>query len=273
MDHDVEKYYTTCMKLVNKAAEVIETAFYKTKQVESKSCDMDLVTETDKEVEKLLIDGLHLAFPDHKFIGEESTAGGEKCILTDAPTWIIDPVDGTMNFVHSLPLIAISIGLLINKKPIIGIICNPILKQTYTAKDGQGAFLNGTKIKVSGETVLAKALIATESGTNDDPAKIEVVLKNLGALLGKCHGTRVMGSAACAMAFVASGAVDSFCHLGLHCWDLAAGQLIIEEAGGFLCDYGGGEFDLMSRRVVCASSEKLAKDIASRLTQYEMERD
>jgi fructose-1,6-bisphosphatase/inositol monophosphatase family enzyme len=80
-----------------------------------------------------------------------------KCVLTDAPTWIIDPVDGTMNFVHSLPLIAISIGLLIDKKPVIGIICNPILKQTYTAKVGQGAFLNGNKINVSGET--GKAII------------------------------------------------------------------------------------------------------------------
>jgi len=75
------------------------------------------------------------------------------------------------------------------------------------------------------------------------------------------------------MGFVGCGAVDAFCHLGLHCWDLAAGQLIVEEAGGFLCDYGGGPFDLMSRRVVCAGSEKLAKDIAAKLVQYEMERD
>lgn len=87
-----------------------------------------------------------------RFIGEESVSGGAKCVLGDEPTWIIDPVDGTMNFVHSFPLIAISIGLLIEKKPVIGVICNPILKLTYTARAGQGAYLNGEKIRVSGQT-------------------------------------------------------------------------------------------------------------------------
>ena len=88
---------------------------------------------------------------DFRFIGEESTAAGAKCILTDDPTWIIDPVDGTMNFVHGLPLTAISIALLINKQAVIGIIYNPVLEQLYTAKIGQGAFLNGKQIRVSGQ--------------------------------------------------------------------------------------------------------------------------
>jgi len=89
---------------------------------------------------------------NYRFIGEESTASGVKCVLTDEPTWIIDPVDGTMNFVHGLPLVAISIGLLINKQPVLGIVYNPILDQMFTAKIGQGAFFNGNPMRVSGQT-------------------------------------------------------------------------------------------------------------------------
>ncbi|CAL8102200.1 unnamed protein product [Orchesella dallaii] len=273
MAHDLDLYYTTCLALVEQASEVIVKAFSKAKKVETKSSDIDLVTETDKEVEDLLINGLKKAFPSHKFIGEESVSGGEKCVLGDDPTWIIDPVDGTMNFVHTFPLIAISIGLLIEKKPVIGVICNPVLGQSYTARLGQGAFLNGKPIKVSGQTELSKALLCTEFGTSTDIEKREVVLKNLTTFLARCHGVRGIGTCCCAMTMVASGAVDAFCHLGMHCWDMAAGQLIIEEAGGFLCDYGGGPFDLMSRRIVCAGSEKLAKEIAGLLEQFELERD
>jgi len=272
-DDQIETYFSTCMQLVNQASQVIEGAFYEKKKVESKSCNLDLVTETDQEVEKLLINGLRKAFPDHRFIGEESTAGGEKCVLTDAPTWIIDPVDGTTNFVHSLPLIAISIGLLVEKKAVLGIIHNPILKQTYSAKAGAGAFFNGNPIKVSGETEMAKSLICTESGSSDDPVKLNVILQNLQSLLGKCHGTRSLGSAAITMATVAMGGVDAYYEFGLHAWDMAAGELIVREAGGTVVDTTGGPFDLMSRRVVCAGSEKLAKDIAAKLVQYEMERD
>lgn len=147
-----------------------------------------MVTETDQAVEKLLIDNLSKHFPDHKFIGEESVAGGSPCLLTDAPTWIIDPVDGTMNFVHSFPHSCISLALFINQKPEIGIIYNPVLSQLFTAQKGKGAFLNGEPIKVSGKTSLGESLIMMEFGTSRDPKKTEIMLENQQILMSQVQG-------------------------------------------------------------------------------------
>lgn len=136
----------------------------------------------------MLIAGLSKHFPDHKFIGEESVSAGVQCDLTDAPTWIIDPIDGTMNFVHSFPHSCISIALFINKLPEIGIIYNPVLDQLFTAKKGQGAFLNGERIHVSGKTALSDALIMLEFGTTRDPKKAKVMLENQETLMPQIHG-------------------------------------------------------------------------------------
>lgn len=124
----------------------------------------------------------------YSFIGEEETSEGKKADLTDLPTWIIDPVDGTMNFVHSFPHSCISIALLVNKTPQIGIIYNPILNQKFTAIKGEGAFLNGRKIQVSGQTALEKALITTEFGTSRDIEKMEVTMENIRKIAGAAHG-------------------------------------------------------------------------------------
>lgn len=147
-----------------------------------------MVTETDRAVEKLLIDSLSKHFPDHKFIGEESVSAGVQCILTEAPTWIIDPIDGTMNFVHSFPHSCISIALFINRKPEIGIIYNPVLNQLFTACKGKGAYLNGNQIKVSNKISLAEALIMIEFGTSRDLEKSKVVLENQQILMGQVQG-------------------------------------------------------------------------------------
>ncbi|KAK8730716.1 hypothetical protein OTU49_007883 [Cherax quadricarinatus] len=238
-----------------------------------KSSAVDLVTETDKAVEKLLITGLSSAFPDHKFIGEESVAGGEKCVLTDEPTWIIDPVDGTMNFVHSFPYTCISVALWVNKDAEVGIVYNPILEHMFTALKGQGAYLNDEKISASGETDLSKALVFSEMGTSHDPEKVDTVITNITTLLTKVHGFRSVGSSALTIVSVAAGWADAFFHSGLCCWDSAAGYLILREAGGYICDTKGGPFDLMRRRVLCASTQELAEKIAKLLKQYQPERD
>lgn len=155
---------------------------------EVKSSNIDLVTETDKAVEELLINNLHEKFPSHKFIGEESVAAGEKCQLTSDPTWIIDPIDGTMNFVHGFPHCCISIALFVNESPMIGIIYNPNVEQLFTARKGQGAFLNGKRIQVSHETELSRALLMVEMGTSRDAEKYEVVFENQKTLIPAVHG-------------------------------------------------------------------------------------
>lgn len=153
-----------------------------------KSSDIDLVTETDREVERLLIDGLSVKYPEHRFIGEEECSEGKKAELTNAPTWIIDPVDGTLNFVHSFPHSCISVALLVNKTAEIGIIFNPLLKQLFTARRGQGAFYNGERIQVSGQTELAKSLVVAELGTTRDAAKLETTLSNFKKIAENTHG-------------------------------------------------------------------------------------
>ncbi|XP_042220416.1 inositol monophosphatase 1-like isoform X2 [Homarus americanus] len=264
---------SVALKLVKEAGELVRDAIKKKKNVETKSSVVDLVTESDKAVEKLLITGLSGVFPDHKFIGEESVAAGEKCVLTDEPTWIIDPIDGTMNFVHSFPYTCISVALWVNKDAEVGIVYNPVLEQMFTAVKGQGAFLNDEKISASGQTDLGQALVFSEMGTSRDPEKVDTVLTNLTTLITKVHGIRGVGSAALSMMYVAAGWGDAFYHCGLCCWDMAAGYLIIKEAGGYLCDTQGGPFDLMRRRVLCASTQELAEKIAKLLKQYQPERD
>lgn len=123
-----------------------------------------------------------------RFIGEEQTSEGVKAELTDAPTWIIDPVDGTMNFVHSFPHSCVSIALLINKTAEMAIIYNPMLGQKFTARRGAGAFYNGKRIRVTGETDLQKALVTTEFGTSRDAEKLSVVMANLNKVVQAAHG-------------------------------------------------------------------------------------
>lgn len=123
-----------------------------------------------------------------RFIAEESHSSGKRSELTDSPTWIIDPVDGTMNFVHSFPHACVSIALLVNKTTEIGIIYNPVLKQLFTARRGQGAFYNGNKISVSGQTDLRKALFCAECTVLNDDDKLKVTLENMEKIFKNCHG-------------------------------------------------------------------------------------
>ncbi|XP_015607059.1 inositol monophosphatase 1 [Cephus cinctus] len=269
----LDAYYEVVLSLVQEAGAVIRDKINRPKDIMTKSCDIDLVTESDQQVEKLLIDGLSSKFADHKFIGEESSSPGEKIELTDAPTWIIDPIDGTMNFVHGLPHTCVSIGLLIDKVPEIGIVYNPILEQLFTARRGQGAFLNNSPIHVSNQKELSKALIMLEMGTSKDPEKMKIVMENLHVLTPQVHGLRALGSAALDMCMVALGGADGHFEFGIHAWDIAAGDLIVREAGGICIDPAGGPLDLMSRRVLCAATTELAQELAKSLIQYYPERD
>ncbi|XP_042859944.1 inositol monophosphatase 1-like isoform X2 [Penaeus japonicus] len=270
---DAQKCFDVALDLVKQAGKVVREAIKKKKNIETKSSAVDLVTESDKAVEKMLISGLSEAFPDHKFIGEESVSAGEKCVLTDEPTWIIDPIDGTMNFVHSFPYTCISVGLWVKKEALVGVVYNPVLEQMFTAIKGQGAFLNGEKLSVSGEKDLGQALVFSEMGTSRDQEKVNTVLTNITNLMPKVHGIRGIGSAALGISNVAAGWGDVFYHFGLCCWDMAAGTLLLTEAGGYVCDTEGGPFDIMRRRVLCASSQELAEKISKLLKQYQPERD
>lgn len=150
----------------------------------------------------------------------------------------------------------------------IGIIFNPMLSQKFTARRGLGAFYNGAPIRVSGETDLAKALLVTEFGTSREEAKTQVVLENITKLVKLAHGFRSLGAAALNIAMIAQGGADCYYEFGVHAWDYAAGEMIVREAGGYTCDPTGSAVDLMSRRILCASSKELAEAIIPNLTQF-----
>lgn len=141
----------------------MKEAGQKVRTFTTKKHSADLVTETDKQVEKLLVEGLQKKYPDHVYIGEEGTSGttaGQK--LTDKPTWIIDPIDGTINFVHGLPYVCISVGFWLNKMPELAICYNPIMNWRFTARRNHGAYLNGIPIRTSGQTRLEHSIIVHE---------------------------------------------------------------------------------------------------------------
>uniref|UniRef100_A0A8C5QQZ5 Inositol-1-monophosphatase n=1 Tax=Leptobrachium leishanense TaxID=445787 RepID=A0A8C5QQZ5_9ANUR len=180
--------------------------------------------------------------PSSLFIGEESTAAGSTCLLTDDPTWIIDPIDGTCNFVHRFPTVAVSIGFAVNQELEFGVIYHCTEEKMYTGRRGHGAFCNQERLQVTKQTDIRNALIVTEIGPKRDPATLKLFLKYL--LIGSLitHRVRVIGSATLALCHIAAGTADAFYQYGLHCWDLAAATVIIREAGGVVIDTTGTSF-------------------------------
>lgn len=218
-----------------------------------------MVTETDKACEELIFNHLKQHFPEHKFIGEETDAANGTTELTDEPTWIIDPLDGTTNFVHGFPFVCVSIGLTIGKVPTVGVVYNPIINELFTGVSGKGAFLNGTPIKVSSQTELVKSLLATEVGTKRDKSTVDATTNKINSLLSKVRSFRMSGSCALNLCGIACGRLDLFYELGFGGpWDVAGGAVIVQEAGGVVFDPSGNEFNITSQRV--AASNPHVKD-------------
>ncbi|KRX21608.1 Inositol monophosphatase ttx-7 [Trichinella nelsoni] len=261
--------YRVVLRLVQESGNLIRDAFRRAGGVNvmTKTSDVDLVTDVDQKVEQVLVDGIRSKFPDHQFIGEESTAMGKKGMFTDAPTWIIDPIDGTTNFVHKVPYVCISIALYMKKEPRIGIVYNPILEELFTARKGLGAFRN----------VLNKALLLLTFGVQNRfslPNAVDVYLQNNKRIVEQgIRGHRSFGSAALNMCYVALGCADAYIEFGLHCWDIAAGRLIVEEAGGLVIDPSGGPIDIMARRVLACSTAELGKAIGDIVEVIDLPKD
>lgn len=251
-------FLATAVVAAKKAGEVIRKGFYQTKNVEHKG-QVDLVTETDKACEDLVFNHLKQHYPEHKFIGEETTAAYGATELTDDPTWIVDPLDGTTNFVHGFPFVCVSIGLTIGKVPAVGVVYNPILDELFTGVRGKGAFLNGKLIQVSSKEELVKCLLATETGTKRDKATVDTTTNRINALLFKVRSVRMSGSCALNLCGIACGRLDLFYETGYGGpWDVAAGIVIVEEAGGRIFDPSGKDFDITVTRI--AASNPLIKD-------------
>lgn len=264
--------FCVALQLVRSAGDVIRGAISQAKVVSEKSSATDLVTETDQAVEKMLQSALLEKYPNYRFIGEESVAGGLPCELTDSPTWVIDPIDGTTNFIHSNPNICTILGFMVNKEVEFGIVYNPILNQLWTARRGLGAFYNGAQIRVSDCTDLSKALLIQEMGSHS-VERTGKVLRNLETFVPRVRSIRTYGSAGINLAYLAMGAVDAYFEMGFHIWDYAAPSLIVREAGGVCRSVQGGEVDYLARNIAAAASPQLLDQIVPNIDVINSGRD
>lgn len=202
----------------------------------------DLVSFVDKQSEERLLEGLSKILPNSTFLAEEGTAGialGDP-LPEDKPVWIVDPLDGTTNFIHGIPLYGVSVGLWLNNEVVLAAVYEPNRKELFTATKGEGTLANGKPVKVSSVIDMAKGIYATGFPYNNFE-KIENYLSVLRHLITHTHGVRRMGSASIDCCMVASGRVEGFYETGLKPWDVAAGSLLIQEAGGLVTDYYGGQ--------------------------------
>jgi myo-inositol-1(or 4)-monophosphatase len=216
----------------------------------TKKGDINLVTEADLASEALIIERITSHFPKHSILAEES---GNAVVIGDkgGHKWIIDPLDGTTNFAHGYPCFCVTLALEHNAEIVLGVTYDPTRDELFAAERGHGATLNGKPIRVSATDALGDALIVT--GFPYDIKRRDDFARHLTQMLLSCRGVRRDGSAAIDMAYVACGRFDGFWEEGLNPWDMAAGILLIEEAGGRVSNYDGSEFDLYRPPVLASN--------------------
>jgi len=211
----------------------------------------DFVTNCDKKVEKILIEELQKARPNYSILSEEIG----KITNDESFKWIIDPIDGTANFLHGIPHFAISIGLEHNKEIICGIIYDPIKDEMFTAEKGNGSYLNNQRMRVSSRSQLKDCIIFT-GGPKHDSKNKEISLKDYNNFSSKLLvPIRKLGSASLDMAYVAAGRSDGFWQRDLNYWDIAAGIVLVKEAGGFVTDFYGENQYIQNKTILVTNSK------------------
>lgn len=248
------------IEAARKAGEILRQGYGTTFQISSKEGRNNLVTEYDYNAEKIIIDYIKSRYPDHEFLAEESgesTNAGKGKVR-----WIIDPLDGTVNFAHGLPVFSVSIAAEINGEIIAGVIYHPILDEMFYASKGNGAFLNGKKIKVSCGNELDTSFLVTGfpyNVTENPDHCIEAFAK----VIGRGIPVRRLGSAALDLAYTAVGRFDGFWETELNPWDVAAGIILVEEAGGKVTNYDKSPYKIGDKTILATNG--LIHDEASAL--------
>lgn len=266
------------IKAAHEAGDIIARSADRIDQLQIENKDKnDFVSEIDRAAEDTIIGILKKSYPDHSFIGEESgihkpvKIADDKAkkpnpnVATAEYEWIIDPLDGTTNFLYGIPHYAVSIALKIDGKLDQAVVYDPMRDDLFHASRGGGAFLNNRRIRVSKRLSLENALLATGVPYRPDQAEIiDTYQQTMKALMLNTAGIRRAGSASLDLAYVAAGRYDGFWEFGLHEWDIAAGVLLVQEAGGLVGDMQGGETHMKSGDIV-AASPKVFKDMLKRL--------
>ncbi|GAA4716837.1 inositol monophosphatase family protein [Brevibacillus fulvus] len=234
--------------------------------VEYKTSASDLVTAVDKEVEKRVIEMILAKYPEHGVLGEESTFQGDPHQFETL--WIIDPIDGTTNFVHQQINFSVSIAVYQKGQGVIGVVYDPSRDELFYAVKGEGAYLNGRKLKLDRQVKLEEALLCTSVFWNKRAEQIGIdrIVKQLA---GKVRGMRLLGSAALELSYVAAGRLDGYVSMSLNAWDFAAGRLIVEEAGGIVTKINGQPLPYDEKSSIMACNQAFYEELKHYLRKSE----
>jgi myo-inositol-1(or 4)-monophosphatase len=262
-DRTIDELLETCEAAARAGGDELRAWRGRFKTREKGVCD--LVTDADIASQNAIQEVIASRFPGHDFIGEEQKA------LADPPradrlTWIVDPLDGTTNYVHGYPNYAVSVALSRGSKILVGVIYDPVHDDCFSAATGRGAWCNGDPIRVSASTVLADSLVGVSLPARvaqDSPDLLDFV-----EIVQICRAIRRSGSAALNLAHVANGSLDAFWARHIHPWDVAAGVLLIREAGGIVTGRDGGDFDLWNPHFISAASEPLRRELLAALSPF-----
>ena len=220
----------------------------------------DFVSEVDREAERTIVETLLASYPDHAILAEEGTAKGDNADAENV--WIIDPLDGTTNFLHGFPQYCVSIALAQRGVVTQGVVYDPVRNDLFTATRGRGAFLNDRRIRVSRRQHLRDCLIGTGFPFRDG-SYLDTYLRMMKTMIEQTAGLRRPGAAALDLAYVAAGFYDGFWEVGLNAWDVAAGSLLIQEAGGLIGDLAGDSDFLHGGQVIAATPKVFAQMVTA----------
>ena len=236
------------IEIVKEAGEVIRAGFGQSISIEYKTDEANLVTEIDKKAEKIILDFIKKEYPSHSIIAEESGRHDN----SSQYTWVVDPIDGTTNFAHKLPIFGVSVGIQKNNETIIGIVYDVMRDAIYSAEKSSGAYENDKQIRVSTNSDLLKSVLVT-GFPYDIKENYKEAVKIFSSFLTKTRAVRRLGSAAIDYCYVASGTFDGFWEINLSPWDVAAGTLLVEEAGGKVTNFKNETLDINSNQYLATN--------------------
>jgi myo-inositol-1(or 4)-monophosphatase len=238
--------------------------------VDLKSSDIDIVTEADIASEQLIVDAIRQEFPNHGIFSEEGLGGVRALVADSTPVWLVDPLDGTVNYAHGYPLWGVSLALSKGGEILLAVTFDPLRDEIFSAQQGTGAWCNGERIQVSGVAEMRQALVATGFAYRR-ATLVDNNLAEFSAVMPRVQGVRRAGAAVLDLAHLADGRLDGYWEMHLRPWDWAAGWLLVKEAGGKVTDMRGEQWSLASKDIV-ASNGLLHAELLSHLEQARQQR-